>query len=408
MNNRTGKRILMLLENNPYPHDGRVRREAQTLVDAGYEVSIISPGRKNQPWRENVEGVQAYRYPEPLQADGFLGYIWEYGYSMLASLVLSIYILLKDGFDFIHAHNPPDTFVFIAAIYKLFGVRFIFDHHDLSPEMYFARFSGEGNQLVYKSLLAIEKLTFRLADHVISTNESYRQIAIERGGVSPEKISIVRNGPELKRVRLAEPDAELQANGKTVLGFVGEMGYHDGVDNLIYAVNSLVRDLRRTDFYCVIIGEGDAWPDLKKLAKKLQLDDYIRFTGFIPDADMLRYLSTADICIDPDPKNDFTNRSTMIKMMEYMALRKPIVAFKLKEHEFSAQKAALYAEPNDPAAMARCIAELMDHPEKREQMGAYGRERIETKLAWQFQESHLIEAYTTLCTGSVQLSRADT
>ncbi len=408
MKKRTGKRILMLLENNPYPHDGRVRREAQTLIAAGYQVSIISPGRKTQPWRETIDGVQAFRYPEPLQADGLFGYIWEYGYSMLAAVVLSIYVCYKNGFDYLHAHNPPDTFVFIAAFYKLFGVRFIFDHHDLSPEMYYARFSGEGNKQIYKALLALEKLTFRLADHVISTNESYRQIAIDRGGVAAENISIVRNGPELKRLRLAEPDAELKASGKIILGFVGEMGHHDGVDNLIHAVHCLANDLKRSDFYCVIIGEGDAWPGLKKLAQGLRLDNYIRFTGFIPDTDMLRYLSTTNICIDPDPKNDFTNRSTMIKMMEYMALAKPIVAFRLKEHQFTAAEAAIYAEPNDPAAMARCIAALMDDPGKREIMGKIGRQRIETKLAWQFQEGNLTDAYARLCNGKPRFSSADT
>ncbi|KAA3620022.1 MAG: glycosyltransferase WbuB [Calditrichaeota bacterium] len=395
-NNTTGKKILMLLENNPYPHDGRVRREAKTLIAAGHHVSIISPGRKHQPWKETIDNVHAFRYPEPVQADGFLGYIWEYSYSMLASFFLSLYVFFNRGFDVIHAHNPPDTFVFIAAFYKIFGKQFVFDHHDLSPEMYYARFSGEGNKIVYKALLAIEKMTFRFADHVIATNESYKEIAVTRGKVDKEKVSIVRNGPELKRLRLSEPDQELQAMGKTIIGFVGDMGYHDGVDNLIRAIHCLVTELGRTDFYCVIIGEGDAWEDMKKLTTKLKLDTYVRFTGFIPDADMLRYLSTADICVDPDPKNDFTNRSTMIKMMEYMALAKPIVAFRLKEHTVTALEAASYAQPNDPADLARCIAELMDNPEQRQKMGKIGRKRIETELAWQFQEPNLVTAYESL------------
>jgi len=383
----------MLLENNPYPQDYRVRREAKALVRAGYQVSVISPRVNRQPVREVLDGVFVCRYPSPPVSRGFLGYIWEYSYSMVAAFLLSLYIFLTKGFDLIHAHNPPDTFAFIILGYKLLGKRFIFDHHDLSPEMYDAQRNGAGNAIIRRLLLFFEKVSFRLANHVVTTNQSYRDIALGRGGVKPENITIVRNGPELDRSVPVEPDPGLRARASTVIGYVGVMGYQDGVDYLLRALSHLKNDLGRKDFYTVIIGRGDAVPDLKALTTRLDLDSHVWFTGYIPLADLIRYLSTADLCVVPDPSNPFNDRSTMIKITEYLAFGKPVVAFDLPEHRVTAQSAALYARPNDELDFARKIAELMDAPEKRQQMGKFGRDRVETTLAWNCQEPNILLAY---------------
>ena len=391
-----GRRVLMLLENAPYPQDGRVRREASALISAGYQVSVICPSAPGQPRHEILEGVNIYRFPAPPPANTFLSYLWEYSYSMVAALVLSLKVFLRRGFDIVHAHNPPDTFVFIAAMYKLLGKRFVYDHHDLAPEMYYARFRGGGNRFVYHTLVLLEKLTCRMADHVIATNESYKAVEVSRGRVPTEQITIVRNGPDLCHFRPVEPDPDLRQKGEIIIGYVGVMGFQDGVDYLLRALRHLVYDVGRTNFFCTLIGTGDAWGSLKELATKLDLDKYVWFTGRVSDTDLIRYLSTADICVDPDPLNPFTDRSTMIKMMEYMALGKPIVAFDLSEHRVTAQAAALYVRPNDELEFARALAQLMDDPARRQAMGSFGRRRVESELAWRYSVPHLLEAYWTL------------
>ncbi len=395
----------MLLENRPYPEDVRVSREAKALTEAGYSVSVICPGDMGQPSRETVNGVRVYRYAAPSPAAGLLGYFWEYGYSLAASFVLSILVFVRQGFDVVHAHNPPDTFVFIAVFYKLLGKRFVFDHHDLSPEMYQARFPSGGSRLVYSALVLLEKLTCRVADHIIATNESYMRTEMERGGVPESRITIVRNGMELERLRFVEPDRNLRQKGKTIFGYVGVMGFQDGVDYLLRALDRLVHELGRTDFYCVLIGGGDAWADLKALAQQLGLEEYVRFTGFLFGDDLLRYLSAADICVDPDPSNPYNDRSTMFKMMEYMALEKPIVAFDLPEHRFTAQEAAVYVTPNDERAFAQALAQLMEDPCRRARLGAYGRRRIKAQLAWDYSIPQLLTVYRTVLP-SVDAERA--
>jgi len=388
-------RVLMLVENNPYPQDGRVRREANSLTRAGYRVTVISPASQGQPRSEVVDGVRVYRYRAPKERDGLLGYLVEYGYAMMASAVLSFYVFLRSGFDAIHAHNPPDTFVLIAAFYKLFGKRFVFDHHDLSPEMYDARFDRKANPVVRRTLLFFERLTFRLADQVVSTNESYKEIATGRGRVPADRVTVVRNGPEVGRVHPVPPDPALRAKGVTIIGYVGIMAPQDGVDYLIRSLGHLIRDLGRVDFFCVIVVNGAALPSLKRLVSELGLDLHVWFAGYVSDQDLLRYLSAADICVAPDPFNPFTDRSTMIKMTEYMAVGKPIVAFDLTEHRRTAAEAAVYAEGSDEYDFARCLAQLMDDPEARRVMGEVGRRRIDTELAWPHQERRLIEMYRT-------------
>lgn len=384
----------MLIENTTYPLDIRVRYEATTLLSAGYQVSVICQRGPGQPWHEVTEGVSVYRYPAPRQAMNLAGYILEYSYSFMVTLALSFFVWIRRGFDIIHAANPPDTAVFIALFYRFFGKRFIFDHHDLAPDMYLARSSRNRPGLAYRVLVWLERISFRFAHHIVSTNQSYKNVAMERGCVPENKITVVRNGPALGRFKRVQPDAEMREKGKVILGYIGVMGIQDGIDYLLRALYQLIKSLGRKDFYCVIIGKGSALADLKALSRRLGLDQNVWFTGFIPEADMLRYMSTIDIGVAPDPSNSFNDRCTMIKMMEYMTLSKPIVAFDLPEHRVTAGEAALYARPNDELDFARQVQVLMDDPERREKMGRLGRERVETELAWPYQAKHLLEAYT--------------
>lgn len=389
-------RILMLLENHPYPQDSRVRQEAAVLVSAGYQVSVIAPAGPGQPWHDIHNAVRVYRYPAPPNANGLLGYVLEYGWAMTASFVLSLVACVRSGFDVIHAHNPPDFFVFLAAFYKLFGKRFVFDHHDLSPEMYDARFPGRGNRLLRSVLFCYERLSYRLSDHAIATNGSYKALAIERHTIPAERITIVRNGPALDRLRPMEPIAELRQKAPIIIGYAGTMGVQDGVDCLLRALHHLVSDLGRKDFFCLLVGDGDAMESLKSLAAELQLTERVLFTGWVESAAVPQYLSTADICVAPEPSNPYNDRSTMIKIMEYMAMAKPIVAFDLPEHRVSAETAAIYVPGNDESAFAQALAQLMDDPARRHAMGFAGRQRVENALAWRHSAPHLLAAYRSV------------
>lgn len=394
-------RVLMLLENQAYPQDHRVRREAVALARAGYRVSVVCPATQAQVRHEVVDGVRVYRFRSPVPANGFLGYLWEYGYSTAMSFFLSLWIFWREGFDVMHVHNPPDTFAFIGAFYKLFGKPFVFDHHDLSPQMYRARFTNGGSMIVYRALVLLEKLACRLADHIIATNESYKQIAIERHNVPAERITVVRNGVEVPRDRPVPPDHGLRRKGKTIIAFLGVMGFQDGMDYLIRALRHLRYDLGRRDFYCVLMGAGDALASVTKLARELGLEKHVWFTGLVQGDRLAGYLSAADICVDPDPGCEYNDRSTMIKMMEYMAYAKPIVAFDLREHRVTAESAAMYVKPNDELAFARALAELMNDPAKRKAMGMFGRQRIETQLAWHYSIPNLLAVYRKVLPKSV-------
>lgn len=390
-------RVLMLLENDRYPQDGRVRQEAESLVQAGHSVSVIAPRGRGQQPRESIAGVRVFRFPAPREAAGFLGYLWEYLYSVIVMFAISLRVWVRDGFDVVHAHNPPDVLVCIAAFYKLFGKSFVFDQHDLSPEMYRVRFADGGSRIVHAALVMFERLSCRLADHVIATNESYKAMAMERVGVPAERISIVRNGPELDLFTDAEPLSFPNfGEDRAVLCYVGTIGVQDGLDYLMKALQHLVHGLGRRDVLCVVVGSGDAWRSIKNLAAELDIADFVHFTGQVPFRDVPHYVAAADICLDPDPSNEFNDRSTMIKMMEYMAMRKPIVAFELPEHRRTADAAALYAPPNDVVQFALHIQELMDDPQRRASMGKAGRNRIENQLAWIHQEKYLLAAYDRL------------
>jgi glycosyltransferase involved in cell wall biosynthesis len=393
-----GKRVLMLLENCSYPSDERVRHEAQTLTSNGYSVSVIAPVGKTQPMHECIDGVEVFRFVAPISAGGLMGYIWEYGYSMLAIFIVSIYVLIRKGFDIVHAAHPPDTFGLIGGFYKLLGKCYILDHHDLAPELYrFARFREGGNIFIYKTLLWFEKLAFRFADHVISTNTSYKEIAIARGGVHQNRITIVRNGPDMEELRCPEVDHALRASARTIIGYVGVTGTQDGVDNLLNALNCMVTELDQKDFRCVIVGTGSAMPGLKLLTKELNLEPYILFTGWVSGQDSVaRYLNSCDICVAPEPSDPYNDRSTAAKVMEYMAMGKPVVSFDLPEHRRTAGESALYAKPGDPLDFGKKIVALINDPAQRDILGQTGKERIKTEFSWPNQARKLLEGYGSL------------
>jgi glycosyltransferase involved in cell wall biosynthesis len=389
------RRVLMLVENLPSPFDRRVWQEACTLRDAGYQVSIVCPtGRGYDKKHEVLDGIAIWRYDLPVEGSGALGYLVEYGIALLCTFWLSAKIFWTRGFDVIHACNPPDLFFLIGAFYKLFGRKFVFDHHDANPELYEAKFGRRG--AAWHGLRLLERLTFRVADVSIATNESYRRIAVGRGGMAAERVFIVRSGPSLERMKQVAPVPALKRGKRYLVGYVGVMGAQEGIDLLLRAVRHVVRSLKRTDIHFGLVGGGTSLDAMRALARELGVEDYVTFTGRVPDADMLAMLNTAEVCVNADVANSMNDISTMNKVMEYMALGKPMVQFDLTEGRVSAQQASLYARKNDALDLGAKIVELIDDPERRRRMGAFGRRRVIEELEWRYEAPKLLAAYNAL------------
>jgi len=398
---------------NAYPQDTRVKNEADALTEAGYAVTVICLRKRGQMRSEIVKGVQVYRLlrlelfqktpvekPTLLQRawlklKSLAGYLSEYIYFTSACFVMSVYVAFKHGFDVIHAHNPPDTLWVAALPWRLVGKKFVFDHHDLCPELYRSRY-GAKHDLFATVLQWVEWGNLKLANILIATNESYKQIQIDRGGRKPEHVFVVRNGPNQKRMEMSVPSVRLRTMDRKILVYIGSLNPQDGVDYLIRALKHLVYDLKRADFYCVIMGSGDSLEDLREMVRALKLEKFIELTGWISDEDLQANLAAADICMDPDPSSPLNDVSTWIKVMEYMACAKPIVTFDLKETRYSARDAAVYVQPNDELAFAKATAELMDDQARRERMGRYGRQRVEQELQWSVVSRNLVAAYAAL------------
>lgn len=387
-----GKHALIVVENLPLPFDRRVWQEARTLKAAGAHVSIICPTGKGHEKRfEQIEGVDIYRHPLPLEAKGALGFLLEYGAALFWETWLAWRIFFKRRFDTIQGCNPPDLIFLVALPFKLFGVKYIFDHHDINPELYEAKFDKRG--FFWRLMVLFEKLTFGVANVSIATNESYKKIAVERGGMKPERVHVVRSGPDLSRLKRVEP-VDAWKNGRAhMVGYVGVMGEQEGIDLLIDAVDHIVRQQGREDIQFVLVGGGPALGDLKQLTAEKGLADFITFTGRAPDQELFEVLSTMDLGVNPDRVNAMNDKSTMNKIMEYMSLEKAMVQFDVTEGKFSAREASLYAAPNDPVDMADKICELVDDPARRSAMGKYGRERVVKELNWQHQIDPLLAAY---------------
>ena len=387
-----GKGVLIIVENLPLPFDRRVWQEARTLAAAGATVSVICPkGKGFEGSYECLEGVHIHRHPLPIEASGPLGFLLEYSTALFWEIVLAWKILFTRGFDVIQGCNPPDLVFLVALPFKLLGKKFIFDHHDINPELYEAKFGKRG--FFWRLMVLFERMTFATADVSIATNHSYRKIAIERGKMHADKVFVVRSGPDLSKLRSVEP-AEKWRNGRGFLvGYVGVMGDQEGIDLLIDAVGHVLWDHGRQDIQFCLVGGGPSLAKMQQLAADRGLADYITFTGRAPDAELFEVLSTMDVGVNPDRVNAMNDKSTMNKIMEYMALGKAIVQFDVTEGRYSAREASVYAAANDPRDFAAKIVELIDDEPRRREMGEFGRSRIEADLNWRHQVKPLLSAY---------------
>jgi glycosyltransferase involved in cell wall biosynthesis len=386
-------RVLIIVENLPVPFDRRVWQEATTLRAAGYAVSVICPqGRGYEAEYEEREGVHIYRHPLPPDISSTAGYLKEYAAALRGEFRLARRVWRERGFDIVHICNPPDLLFLVAGWFKLRrGVKIIFDHHDVVPEMFEAKFGRRG--FFYWALRAAERLTFAAADLVISTNESHRRVARQRGRKPDERNIIVRSGPNLEKFQPGSPDPRFKRGKDYLVGYMGVMGEPEGLDLLLESIRYIVFDRGRRDIHFVLIGGGPLFEELQRLKTRLQLDEFVEFTGRIPDAEMIARLSTCDLCVNPDRKTPYNDMCTMNKILEYMALGRAIVQYDLVEGRFSAGEASLYAEGNNPRDFGDKILELLGNPERRARMGAAGRARMEQKLEWRHQAPQLLAAY---------------
>ncbi|WOX20446.1 glycosyltransferase family 4 protein [Streptomyces solicathayae] len=386
-----GRRALILVENLSVPFDRRVWQECTTLRDAGWEVHVICPrGEKRDREPEAViDGVRIHRYPLRAATGGPAGFLQEYGTALWHTFRLA----RKVGpVDVVHACNPPDLLFLPALWLKRRGTRFVFDQHDLVPELYLSRF-GRGKDLLYRAVCALERMTYRTADVVLATNESYRNVALRRGRVRPENVFVVRSAPDIERFHPVPAEPDLKRGKPHLLCYLGVMGPQDGVDYALRALAKLRDELGRADWHAVFVGAGDAFDAMVELSRRLGLSEQVQFTGRIPDADLVRYLSTADVCLSPDPRNPLNDVSTMNKVLEYMVMGRPIVSFDLREARVSAGDAAVYATADDEGEFAGLIARLLDDPEERARMGKIGQERISGELSWRRSQQALLAAY---------------
>ncbi len=386
------RKVLIIVENMPVPFDTRVWKEAQSLQANGYSVTVLCPRGKNyEKGHEILNGVHIYRHPMPKEGNSALGYLVEYAAALFWEVLYTAWIYVARGFSVIQGCNPPDDIFLVALPYKILGVKYIFDHHDANPELYESKFQKTG--LIYKAQVWLEKLTYRFSDVVMATNNSYRELAINRGGVHPDDVYVVRNGPDLKTFKPTQPNPALKYGKPYLVGYVGTMSIQEGLDILIDVVEH-IRKLGRQDIHFTCVGGGPSLAGLRKMVEQRDLGDMMNFTGRVPDQELLDVLSTADVCVNPDTPCRMNDISTMIKIMEYMALGKPIVQFDLKEGKFSAGDAALYADNEKMVPdFAEKILWLLDHPEQRKRMGEFGQQRVRTELSWDYSVQSLLAAY---------------
>jgi glycosyltransferase involved in cell wall biosynthesis len=388
-----GKHILVIIENLPAPFDRRVWQEASTLNDNGAHITIICPKMKGYTKSyECIDGIDIYRHPLPVEGAGPLGYLQEYGTALFFQFFLSWRIFLRRRFHIIHACNPPDLMFITALPFKLLGVKFVFDHHDINPELFVSKYNKKG--FFYFLMILFEKVTFKVSDYSIATNESYKEIALNRGKMHPNRVAIVRSGPDLSRLRLTTGNIIYKKGRKLLVGFVGVIGEQEGLDLLLESIVQIVRVKNRDDIQFAIIGDGTDLQRIKDLSRELDLDDFIDFYGRVSDEKLVDILNTADICVNPDKPTEMNNLSTMNKIMEYMSLKKPIVQFDLKEGKFSAQKASLYA--NNVFDFSEKIIQLADDEDLRKDMGEFGYNRVINDLNWNIEKKNLLKFYNKI------------
>lgn len=393
---RDGPSVLIIVQNLPVPLDRRVWLECQALTEAGYRVSVVCPKGAGDPSHQVIDGVSLYKYRPYPPTQRAWGLVAEDLYSFAMTARLAAKAFRRNRLDAIQACNPRDVFWPLALIFRLFaGTRFVFDQHDLCPELYLSRFP-DGGRLTYRGVRWLEACTYRAADRVVATNASYRAVAIERGRKRPERVTVVRSGPDSDRLRPGPPEPALRRGRRFLAAYLGVMGPQDGVDLVLRAAATIVHELGRRDISFTLIGTGDCFAELVALRDSLELSDFVEFTGRAPDELVFRVLSTADVGLSPDPKNPLNDVSTMNKTMEYMCFGLPVVAFDLRETRVSAGGAAVYVEPNDTGLYARAIVDLLDDEPRRRSMGALGRDRVERELDWRYEREKYVGVYDTL------------
>ena len=391
---QNGKKILIIVENLPVPFDTRVWQEATTLAANGYTVSVICPKGKGYTAEEEfLEGVHIFRHDLPIEGNGAVGYLKEYYTALREEIRLAKKIYKAIGFDVIQGCNPPDDIYLVARYFRKYGVQYVFDHHDICPELFEAKF-GHASGPLYWSQLFLERQTYKHCAFAFVTNESYKQIAIERGKMDPQKIVVLRSGPKLERMKIKPLVESIKRGYRFMVGYLGVIGQQEGIEYLLEAAQIIKQ--RGNSVFWGVVGGGPHLEALKKQAHEMQLDDCVEFTGRVPDEQMLTYLNTADVCINCDKYNSMNDKSTMNKILEYMALAKPIVQFDLTEGRYSAQEASLYAKNNDAEDLANKIIELLENPEQRKKMGEYGRSRVVNELSWEHTSKALLEGYARL------------
>lgn len=394
MTHNSSPGVCIIVENQSVPFDRRVWQEARALRDSGYRVSVISAkSSHSDASQETLEGIEIYRH-RTLRASGPVGYLFEYGFALAAEFYLAAKVFWRHRFRILVACNPPDTVFLIAMALKPLGVKFVFDHHDLSPELYEAKFMRRG--LLYKILCLLERMTFRAADLCLTTNESYREIAIDRDKMNADRVVVVQTCADLGEVNRSEPIPLLKRGKQHMVLYVGTMEQQDGVRLLIESIAYLIKQEGRNDTHFVLVGGGTELPHLKTLAAELGVNDSIEFTGLLPHDQVPSYLSTADVCVAADPLNPFTDKSTMVKTLEYMAHGRPIVLYDLKEGRRTLGESALYARPGDPIEFAKHIDTLLKSEPLRTRLGDCGRKRVEEGLNWGVQRAKLVAAFSML------------
>ena len=387
-----GRRILIVVENLPVPFDRRVWSEATELAAAGYAVTVICPkGKGFEADEETLDGVRILRHALPVEGDGALGYLREYGAALWHELRLAFRVWRREGLDLIHGCNPPDLIFLVAWAMRPFGVRYLFDHHDICPELFETKFGRRGP--LWRLMLLVERLTFRTAIVSIATNESYAEIARTRGRMAAEDVFVVRSGPKIEKLPIRPPNPALKQGATHLIGYVGVIGKQEGLDLLLDAAEHLIRGMGRTDLRFGVVGGGPELPAIVADCAARGLSDWVTFTGRAPDDLLLDMLNTADVCVNPDRVTPMNDLSTMNKILEYMTLKKPIVQFAMKEGRASAGEASLYAKPDDPIDFAEKIAWLLDRPDERARMGEIGRERVLTRFSWDHSAPVLLAAY---------------
>jgi glycosyltransferase involved in cell wall biosynthesis len=400
----TGDRphVLIIVQNLPVPLDRRVWMECQALVAADYRVSVICPRGDEDGTYEELDGVRIHRYAPPRQGEGLAAYAWEFAYCWVRTAVLARRIFRRDPFDVIQACNPPDTYFLLARLFRPLGVRFVFDHHDLCPELYESKDPSRPPQrLVAAALRRLELETYRTADHIVTTNETYLERAHGRTSKPVADFTVVRSCPDPQKMRRQKPVPELRGGARHLCCYLGIMGAQDGVDTVVRAAHTIVHDMGRDDVRFALLGFGDMLPRLRSLATDLDLDEFVTFTGRVGPKEISEHLSTAAVGLCPDPRTSFNDASTMNKVLEYMAYSLPVVSFDLGETQRAAGPAAHYVtwrgdQREDVRDFAHAVVDLLDDPVRAQAMGRHGRRRIVTRLGWPAQAASYVEAYDRL------------